>query len=76
MHRRKNCARRVFQITFTVYRVLTLYEKDKQGGEAICNTSLNRSCCCVALEIESDDSDDEVVVTSHCMAEPANVDTL
>jgi hypothetical protein len=30
----------------------------------------------VALETESDDLDDEVVVTSHRMAEPANVNTL
>jgi hypothetical protein len=51
-------------------------DEDKQGGEAIHNTSLNRSCHRAALETESDDSDDEVVVTSHCMAEPANVNTL
>ncbi|KAJ7799692.1 hypothetical protein B0H14DRAFT_3491359 [Mycena olivaceomarginata] len=51
-------------------------DKDKKGGEAIHNMSLNRSRCHMALETESDDSDDEVVVTSHHMAEPANVDTL
>ncbi|KAJ7722859.1 hypothetical protein B0H14DRAFT_3520184 [Mycena olivaceomarginata] len=51
-------------------------DKDKKGGEAIHNMSLNRSRRHMALETESDDSDDEVVVTSHHMAEPANVDTL
>ncbi|KAJ7668276.1 hypothetical protein B0H14DRAFT_2658000 [Mycena olivaceomarginata] len=51
-------------------------DEDKQGGEAIRNASLNRSRRRAALETESDDSDDEVVITSHRMAEPANVDTL